>query len=186
MNIRVKSKWNKHQRDQENFTVGKRLNEHLFKELINVFAEYYQDRSAMLNSKVDFYNNISYTIKEDDHFIDVRLHVGEVVNVLEESVAEESYAIIRGIFTYERSRKLHAFVIFDWFEKIGEDTLLKCPRYRLRNPEETNWNRIFPLSLIDHNPKVHFVHDCDNTCNNNKHDFTNHHYLKNMYYHLVV
>ena len=71
VNIRVKSKWNKYRRNQENFTIGKRLNEHLFNELIDAFAEYYQDRSAMLNSKVDFYNNISYTIKEEDHFVDV-------------------------------------------------------------------------------------------------------------------
>ena len=186
VNIRVKSKWNKYRRNQKNFTIGKRLNEHLFNELIDAFAEYYQDRSAVLNSKVDFYNNISYTIKEEDHFVDVRLCVGEVVNVLEEDETEESYAIIRGIFTYERSKKLHAFVIFDWFEKIGEDTLLKCPKYRLRGPEEANWNRVFPLSLIDHNPKVHFVHDCDNTCSNSKHNLMNRCYLKNMYYYLVI
>ena len=95
VNIRVKSKWNKYRRNQENFTIGKRLNEHLFNELIDAFAEYYQDRSAVLNSKVDFYNNISYTIKEEDHFVDVRLCVGEVVNVLEEDETEKSYAIIR-------------------------------------------------------------------------------------------
>lgn len=185
-NIRVKAKWNKHKRDQENFTVGKYLNKHLFNELINVFAEYYQDRSAMLNSKVEFYNNISYIVKDEDHFVDVRLHVGEIVDVLEEGEEEESYAIITGIFTYERSRKLHAFLIFDWFEKIGEDTLLKCPKYKLQDPKETNWNRVFPLSLIDHNPRVHFVHDCDNACNNDRHNLANRYYLKNMYYYLAV
>jgi len=66
-----------------------------------------------MNSKVDFYNNISYIVKEDDYFVDIRLHVGDIVDVFKESEMEESYAIIKGIFTYECSRKLYAFVIFD-------------------------------------------------------------------------
>ncbi|GBC23112.2 hypothetical protein GLOIN_2v1764038 [Rhizophagus irregularis DAOM 181602=DAOM 197198] len=171
---------------EKNFTVGNHLNEYLSNELANTYAEYYKDRGAMINSKVEFYNNISYVVKDDDCFVDVRLHVGDVVDVFEEGETEESYAIIKGIFTHERSRKLHAFVIFDWFEKIGENTLLKCPKYRLQASEETRWNRIFPISLIDHNPRVHFVHNCNENCNNEKHDLTNHCYLKNMYYYLAV
>src|SRR5436190_3534306 len=137
MNICVKSKWNKHQRDQENFTVGKHLNNYLFKKLTNIYAEYYNDRGAMTNSKVDFYSNISYSVQEDDYFIDVRLHVGDIVDVFEEGETEESYTIIKGIFTHERSRKLYAFVIFDWFEKTEENALLKYPKYRLQISEDT-------------------------------------------------
>ncbi|GBC15840.2 hypothetical protein GLOIN_2v1764038 [Rhizophagus irregularis DAOM 181602=DAOM 197198] len=174
MDINVRSKWNKHQRDQENFTVGKHLNEYFFNELANAYAEYYNDRGAMINSKVEFYNNISYVVKDDDGFVDVQLSVGDVVDVFEEGETEESYAIIKGIFTHERSRKLHAFVIFDWFEKIGENTLLKCPKYRLQASEETRWNRIFPISLIDHNSRVHFVHDCNGDCNYDRHNLSNH------------
>ncbi|CAG8711415.1 1589_t:CDS:2, partial [Rhizophagus irregularis] len=43
-----------------------------------------EDRGAMINSKVEFYNNISYVVKDDDCFVDVRLHVGDVVDVFEE------------------------------------------------------------------------------------------------------
>ncbi|UZO21594.1 uncharacterized protein OCT59_013981 [Rhizophagus irregularis] len=45
-----------------------------------------KDRGAMINSKVEFYNNISYVVKDDDCFVDVRLHVGDVVDVFEEAV----------------------------------------------------------------------------------------------------
>ncbi|UZO27870.1 uncharacterized protein OCT59_021423 [Rhizophagus irregularis] len=86
MDINVRSKWNKHQRDQENFTVGKHLNEYFFNELANAYAEYYNDRGAMINSKVEFYNNISYVVKDDDGFVDVQLSVGDVVDVFEEAV----------------------------------------------------------------------------------------------------
>ena len=186
MDIRVKLRWNKYQCKQEGFTTGKHLNKHLLNELVNVYAEYYKDRSAMTNSKVEFYNNISYTVKEDDYFVDIRLHVGDVVDVVEEGETEDSYAIIKGIFTHERSRKLHAFVIFNWFEKVGENTLLQCPKYRLQMSEETRWNRVFPISIIDHNSRAHFVHDCDEHCNNGNHNLANRHYLKNMYYYLAV
>lgn len=186
MNIRVKSKWSKYQRNQENFTNGKHLNKYLLNELATVYEEYYKDRGAIVNSKADFYNNISYIVKEDDYFVDVRLQVGDIVDVFEEGETEESYAIIKGIFTHERSRKLHAFVIFNWFEKMGENTLLKCPKYRLQVSEDTRWNRVFPISLIDHNPRVHFVHNCDDNCSNSKHNLTNRYYLKNMYYYLAV
>ncbi|POG57104.1 hypothetical protein GLOIN_2v1791717 [Rhizophagus irregularis DAOM 181602=DAOM 197198] len=187
MDINVRLKWNKYQRNQENFTIGKHLNGYLSNELANAYTEYYNDRGAMINSKVEFYNNISYVVKEDDCFVDVQLNVGDIVDVFEEGETEESYAIIKGIFTHhERSRKLHAFVIFDWFEKIRENSMLKCPKYRLQALEETQWNRVFSISLIDHNPRVHFVHDCNGDCNNDKHDFTNRYYLKNMYYYLAV
>ncbi|CAB4410739.1 unnamed protein product [Rhizophagus irregularis] len=86
MDINVRSKWNKHQRDQENFTVGKHLNEYFFNELANAYAEYYNDRGAMINSKVEFYNNISYVVKDDDGFVDVQLSVGDVVDVFEEDI----------------------------------------------------------------------------------------------------
>ncbi|CAB4433969.1 unnamed protein product [Rhizophagus irregularis] len=110
MDINVRLKWNKYQRNQENFTIGKHLNGYLSNELANAYAEYYNDRGAMINSKVEFYNNISYVVKEDDCFVDVQLNVGDIVDVFEEGETEESYAIIKGIFTHERSRKLHAFI----------------------------------------------------------------------------
>lgn len=136
MNINVRSKWNKHQCNQENFIIGKQLNEYLSNELANAYVKYYNDKGAMINSKVEFYNNISYVVKEDDCFIDVQLYVKNTVDVFEKSEIEESYAIIKGIFIHERSKKLHAFVIFDWFEKIGKNLLLKYSKYRLQTSEE--------------------------------------------------
>ncbi|RGB22552.1 hypothetical protein C1646_775887 [Rhizophagus diaphanus] len=137
MDINVRLKWNKYQRNQENFTIGKHLNGYLSNELANTYAEYYNDKGAMINSKAEFYNNILYVVKEDNCFVDVQLNVEDIIDVFEEGETEESYAIINGIFTHECSRKLHAFVIFDWFEKIGENSMLKCPKYRLQAPEET-------------------------------------------------
>ncbi len=139
-----------------------------------------------MNSKVDFYNNISYIVKEDDYFVDIRLHVGDIVDVFKESEMEESYAIIKGIFTYECSRKLYAFVIFDQFEKIGENALLKYSKYRLQMFKDTRWNKIFLISLIDHNPRVYFMYNCDENYNNDKHNLVNHCYLKNIYYYLTM
>ncbi|CAB5360892.1 unnamed protein product [Rhizophagus irregularis] len=84
MDINVRLKWNKYQRNQENFTIGKHLNGYLSNELANAYTEYYNDRGAMINSKVEFYNNISYVVKEDDCFVDVQLNVGDIVDVFEE------------------------------------------------------------------------------------------------------
>ncbi|CAB5358406.1 unnamed protein product [Rhizophagus irregularis] len=86
MDINVRLKWNKYQRNQENFTIGKHLNGYLSNELANAYAEYYNDRGAMINSKVEFYNNISYVVKEDDCFVDVQLNVGDIVDVFEEGI----------------------------------------------------------------------------------------------------
>ncbi|CAB5187060.1 unnamed protein product [Rhizophagus irregularis] len=96
MDINVRLKWNKYQRNQENFTIGKHLNGYLSNELANAYTEYYNDRGAMINSKVEFYNNISYVVKEDDCFVDVQLNVGDIVDVFEEDF-KPFYDIIKAL-----------------------------------------------------------------------------------------
>ncbi|CAB4389704.1 unnamed protein product [Rhizophagus irregularis] len=96
MDINVRLKWNKYQRNQENFTIGKHLNGYLSNELANAYTEYYNNRGAMINSKVEFYNNISYVVKEDDCFVDVQLNVGDIVDVFEEDF-KPFYDIIKAL-----------------------------------------------------------------------------------------
>ncbi|GET03676.1 hypothetical protein GLOIN_2v1880882 [Rhizophagus clarus] len=41
----------------------------------------------------------------------------------------------------------------------------ECPLYNIQKPEESRWLQVFPITFVDHNPHVFFIHNCKNTCN---------------------
>ena len=66
----------------------------------------------------------------DDHgefYAHIKLHIGDVVVIKEEQ--DESYAIIRAIFTYKYNNNfVYTFVWIDWLKDIEyTNALLRCP-----------------------------------------------------------
>jgi hypothetical protein len=43
-------------------------------------------------------------------------------------------------------------------ECLTPDPILQCSIYEIQTTENTRWYRVYPISLIDSLPKVHFVH----------------------------
>ncbi|GES88262.1 hypothetical protein GLOIN_2v1790940 [Rhizophagus clarus] len=118
-------------------------------------------KSALIYSQMGWYELATYTMEEsDDVFSKVHLHIGDVVTIHEEDNGE-CYAIIKGIFKYKgNDDKYYAFITIDWFDNINRiHNVLKCPLFRIQTSQDIRWRRIFPISIIDHVQKVHFVYD---------------------------
>ncbi|GBC32371.2 hypothetical protein GLOIN_2v1790940 [Rhizophagus irregularis DAOM 181602=DAOM 197198] len=118
-------------------------------------------KSALIYSQMSWYELATYTMEESDGvFSKVHLHIGDVVTIHEKD-SGECYAIIKGIFKYKgNDDKYYAFITIDWFDNINRiHNVLKCPLFRIQTSQDIRWRRIFPISIIDHVQKVHFVYD---------------------------
>lgn len=120
-------------------------------------------KSALIYSQMNWYKLATYTIEDTGVFSKIHLHIGDFVTIQEEN-HDECYAIIKGILKYKgNDDKFYAFIVIDWFENIYRiHHILKCPLYRIQATHNTRWRRIFPISIIDHVQKVHFVYDTMN------------------------
>ena len=137
---------------------------------------------------MEFYNQISYTVLDDEGKFDshLTLHVGNIVQIQEES--NISYAIIKAIFTHKYNDGLiYAFIWVDWLrESATVDPILQCPIYEVQMAGNTRWYQVYPISFIDSLPKVHFVHCCHSTCSTDFHDLLNNHYFRNEFYYNAI
>ncbi|GES92057.1 hypothetical protein GLOIN_2v1487024 [Rhizophagus clarus] len=118
-------------------------------------------KSALIYSQISWYELATYTMEESDGvFSKVHLHIGDVVTIHEED-SGECYAIIKGIFKYKgNDDKYYAFITIDWFDNINRiHNVLKYPLFHIQTSQDIRWRRIFPISIIDHIQKVHFVYD---------------------------
>ena len=117
--------------------------------------------SALVYSQMGWYELATYTVEESDGiFSKVHLHIGDIVTIQEENNGE-CYAIIKGIFKYKgNDDKYYLFITIDWFNDTNRiHNILKCPLYRIQSIQDMRWRRIFPISIIDHVQKIHFVYD---------------------------
>jgi len=140
-----------------------------------------------LNKNLDFYSSIAYTIlKNNQEPVRLKLHVGDIVEINEESEGI-AYAKIESIIRHQANNgHYYAFFLFNWFQATNYiDSVSGCPFYNIQKPEESRWFRIFPINFIDHMPYVHFIHDCKSTCSS-KHDETNRSYILNEFYYNAV
>ena len=69
-----------------------------FRDLYRAYTDYLNSGAALLNRNLEFYNSITYTIlKSNQDPIQLKLHVGEVIDLPEESEGI-AYAKIESIF----------------------------------------------------------------------------------------
>uniref|UniRef100_U9TNT1 Uncharacterized protein n=1 Tax=Rhizophagus irregularis (strain DAOM 181602 / DAOM 197198 / MUCL 43194) TaxID=747089 RepID=U9TNT1_RHIID len=125
----------------------------------------------------------NYTIVDGNNQSNIRLRVGDVINVLEDISDDRetelktitSYAQIRAIFLHTKDQLQIPFLLLNWFISLGiNDSKLGCPRYRLQQLSDQTWRRIYAIKWIDHQPNNHFIHQCRKTgCENGNHDKTN-------------
>jgi len=158
-----------------------------FRDLYRAYTDYLNSGAALLNRNLEFYNSITYTIlKSNQDPIQLKLHVGEVIDLPEESEGI-AYAKIESIFQHQANNgQYYAFFLFSWFQATNTfDSVLECPLYNIQKPEESRWFRIFPINFINHIPHVHFIHNCTNSCNV-EHDEINRSYILNEFYYNAV
>ena len=156
--------------------------------LFAAYAKYMERREYIITCSIKLYQYIRYTVLDNNNefYAHVKLHIGDVITIKEEG--GESYAIIKMIFTHRyNDENVYAFVWIDWLKDIERtDPLLKCPIFEKQRELDARWYRIYPISIINEVPKVHFVHTCRSSCSANIHDPTNIQYFKNIFFYKIV
>jgi len=90
-------------------------NNQLRSDLATAYEEYMNKAEYIITQHITFYNSISYTVLEDDGELhaNIKLYSENVVTIQEEG--DESYMIVRVIFTYKyNDTKKYAFILVDW------------------------------------------------------------------------
>ncbi|PKC09450.1 hypothetical protein RhiirA5_415624 [Rhizophagus irregularis] len=133
------------------------LNDDLLAELIHAYQEELGCTEHLATRKIKYFKSISYTIVDKDDQVDVNLRVGDIVDVLEDISSD-------GI----------------------NDPKLDCSHYRFQRLTDRTWRRIYAIKWVDHQPNVHFVHQCKTGCYDGEHDETNVYYLYNDFYYNAI
>lgn len=187
IDISFSNKWNN--KKVRSMGLSKKLDaDHpFFRDLYEAYTGFLDSKATLLNKNLEFYGSITYTvIKSNQDNIQIKLRVGDVVELCEETEGI-AYAKIASIFRHQANNgKYYAFFSFNWFQATNTfDPVLECPLYNIQKPEESRWFQIFPINFINHIPYVHFVHNCTNLCNV-EHDETNRGYILNKFYYNAV
>ncbi|GBC42270.2 hypothetical protein GLOIN_2v1790940 [Rhizophagus irregularis DAOM 181602=DAOM 197198] len=166
--IRLQAKWKQYKILQNNFETNISINGNIYYGLKTAYKEYFNFTEYLHNTKIIYFNYISYKVlNQDGESSIIQISVGNVVE-LEEELEGNSYAIVQAIFlhTYNNA-KTYPFYFLKWFEKIegrnGIDSLMMCQKYKICT-ERKKWHNVFPISFVTSMPKVHFVHQCVNDC----------------------
>jgi len=82
INMKVQGIYKKHDMQAAGFEST--LNDNLFAELEQAYQEELNCAEHIVSRKVKYFKSISYTIVDDDDQVDINLHVGDIVDVLED------------------------------------------------------------------------------------------------------
>ena len=135
----------------------------------------YQDigyNSTFFKTTCQFYKYADLLIEDNGVTSQCHLHIGDIISILAEDDSE-CFAVLRSIFSQKKDDQHFAFMVVDWFE-ITNQVKLECPVYRIRTDE---LRRVFPISIVNTNTAVHFIHYCDNS-----QDL----YIRNLYFFKAV
>ena len=107
----------------------------LFQSLAMSYATHLKTEAAILDKRLKFYKYISYTVlnDDDDEPTRVQLHVGDVVEICEQSEGI-AYVKIKTIIQHRANiGQLYAFLLVNWFEATASrEPVLDCPLYNIQ------------------------------------------------------
>lgn len=173
-------------------------NNNLFSDLYLAYCEEFQISTAINNSKISFFDQISYFIVNDNNDsltehdktgFYMKIQVGDIVDLKEISDPNnDSFAMVDAIITHKANNdQVYAFFIFSWLENLKKlHPILECAQFRLQHKIDFQWRRIFTISMVDHQPRYHFLHDCNQACKGTQHDKDNRNYLRNDFYFKII
>lgn len=185
-NIVLRRRWTRGQLAAANWSTRLENDHPLYRQL--TLAYHREDSHAALNyRRLEFYNGISYTVRDGSESLKVRINVGDVVDVSEprEGIA---YARVGAIIRHKANDGRHfPFLVLEWFTASRRsEAVLDCPIYELQRPDTAKWQQLFPLSCVDHTANVHFVHACTRSCTLGQHDLRNRQYFRNDFFYRAV
>jgi hypothetical protein len=157
--------------------------------LYNAYRSYHKKRSAISFKTIEYFDAISYTVLQDGANIDIRIRVGDAIDIEEDDgMQSRAFAVVRGIFTHmANDEKKYAFFIIDWYYETGHvESFTGSKIYGLQESNNDSWPHIHSFHIVDRRPHVHFVHNCKTGCVGNHHATNNSEYLHNEFFYMVV
>jgi hypothetical protein len=171
----------------------------MLSELSWAYHNYFNQNILIFNSKVEFYQQVSFEILDTDTSLktEVKVHVGDIVDVTgnsdddggnNEQDHDQWFAKIIAIIVHKDNNNNNCiFLVFDWFSYHNFNTFLQCHCYKLQKGTE-NWRIIHSITIIAEQPKWHFIHDCKGSidCEADNHDVNNRFFYRNDYLYTAV
>jgi hypothetical protein len=189
LDIRLHGRWNSKRVIKEGF-VSKLSNEHpMQRNLYNAYRTYHKRESAISFKTIEYFDAISYTVLQDGANIDIRIRVGDAIDVEDDDeMQSRAFAVVRGIFTHmANDKKKYAFFIIDWYYETGRvENFTGSKIYGLQESDDDLWTHIHSFHIVDRRPRVHFVHNCKTSCVDNHHSTNNTEYLHNEFFYMAV
>ncbi|RIB28587.1 hypothetical protein C2G38_2239435 [Gigaspora rosea] len=133
--IKLGIRWNRNQIEAAGFISTNIETNGLFEDIMKAYSSYYSFEQALLETRVHFYENVSYTtLKPDGDYHNVKLKVGEIVEILRFGESEPTFGKIISIVEHSwNDNQEYVFLCFDWLENLNErNSLLDCPIYRIQ------------------------------------------------------
>ncbi|CAG8853469.1 31347_t:CDS:1, partial [Gigaspora margarita] len=170
LEIKLGIRWNRNQIEAAGFISTNIETNGLFEDIMKAYSSYYLFEQALLETRVHFYENVSF--KPDGDYRNVKLKVGEIVEVTRFGESEPTLGKIMSIIEHSwNNNQEYVFLCFDWLENLNNrDSLLDCPVYRIQNNSS---NRVHPISTVLHSSNIPFIHYCNSNCSFQQHDTTN-------------
>ncbi|RIB19340.1 hypothetical protein C2G38_2083425 [Gigaspora rosea] len=153
---------------------------------MKAYSLYYLFEQALLETRVHFYENVSYTtLKPDGDYHNVKLKVGEIVEILRFGESEPTFGKIISIVEHSwNDNQEYVFLCFDWLENLNErNSLLDCPIYRIQH-NSLDW--VHPISTVLHSSSIPFIHYCNSNCSFQQHDTTNSEHIRNDFFFVAI
>ncbi|CAG8771651.1 15108_t:CDS:1, partial [Gigaspora rosea] len=144
---------------------------------------------AILNTKIRYYQNASYSIVESNSdFQDVRFCVGEAVETTLSNNGQPAFRVVKGIIEHKwNDNQVYVFINLKWLKFLNKfDNLLGCPIYCLQRACKNDFDRIHPISIVSKSPDTPFVHNCKSKCSPLQHNVTNREYIQNDFFYTAI
>ncbi|CAG8696518.1 8369_t:CDS:2, partial [Ambispora leptoticha] len=151
LEIKLGIRWSRNQVEAAGFISTNIETNSLFEDIMKAYSSYYSFEQALLETRVHFYENVSYTtLKPAGNYHNVKLKVGEIVKVTRFEESEMQFGKIMNL--------------------NEQESLLDCPVYRIQH---NSLDRVHPISTVLHSSNVPFIHYCNSNCSFQQHDVTN-------------
>ena len=163
--------------------------DNLLIDLTRIYEDIYHNNGMIIQRHINYYDSVSFTVLHENYYSNIILRVGEAIDVEDADTPDErSYALIQAIITHQDDcGHTNPFLLVDWFYRNGNnDSATGLPIYCLQESNDTLWSHFHPLTIVDRQPKVHFVHRCTNHCLEGSHDKSNKEYILNKFYYLII
>ncbi|CAG8757900.1 12476_t:CDS:2 [Gigaspora margarita] len=135
----------------------------LLASIMNIYSLYFSIEQAILNMKIRYYQNASYSIvKSNSDFQDVRFCVSEAVETTLSNDGQPVFRVVKGIIEYKwNDNQVYMFIYLEWLKFLNKfDDLLGCPIYHLQRACKNDFDRIYLISIVSKSPNTLFIHIC--------------------------